>query len=98
MAYGSKTANIMDIPLSISSVVAPYLGDNGYKFEGLNSIRVLSIANGSLATYDEAHATAPFGSPSLVVPDEQVLTLAYNKSMLLRIQRTQIQDIPVSEF
>jgi hypothetical protein len=56
----------MDIPLSISSVVAPYLGDNGYKFEGMNSIRVLSIANGSLATYDEAHATLPFGAPTLV--------------------------------
>jgi hypothetical protein len=38
------------------------------------------------------------GSPNLVVPNEQVLTLAYNKSMLLRIQRTQIQDIPVSQF
>lgn len=98
MAYGTKTANVMDIPLSISSVVAPYLGDNGYKFEGANSIRVLSIANGTLANYDETSATAPFGAPSLVVPDEQVLTLAYNKSMLLRIQRTQIQDIPVSQF
>lgn len=98
MAFGTRTANIMDIPLSISSVVTPYIGDNGYKFEGLNSIRVLSIANGSLANYDESSATAPFGSPSLVVPAEQVLTLAYNKSMILRIQRTQIQDIPVSAF
>lgn len=98
MAYGTKTANVMDVPLSISSVVAPHLGDNGYKFEGANSIRVLSIANGTLANYDETSATAPFGTPSLVVPDEQVLTLAYNKSMLLRVQRTQIQDIPVSQF
>ena len=98
MAYGTKTSNIMDVPLSISSVVAPYLGDNGYKMDGLNSVRVLSVADGSLANYDESHATAPMGSPSLVVPTEQVLTLAYNKSMLLRIQRTQIQDIPVSQF
>lgn len=98
MAYGTRTANVMDIPLSISSVVAPYLGDNGYKFEGANSIRVLSIANGTLANYDETSATAPFGAPSLVVPDEQVLTLAYNKSMLLRVQRTQIQDQPISQF
>lgn len=98
MAYGTKTANIMDIPLSISSVFAPHVGDNGYKWEGSNSIRVLSVANGSLANYDEGSATAPMGSPSLVVPDEQVLALAYNKSMLLRIQRTQIQDIPVSAF
>lgn len=97
-SYGTKTANIMDIPLFITSVVAPYLGDNGYKFDGVGSIRVLSIADGSLANYDETSATAPFGSPSLVVPNEQVLQLAYNKSMLLRIQRTQIQDIPVGQF
>lgn len=98
IAYGTKTANIMDIPMSVSSVVTPYLGDNGYKWDGLNSVRVLSVADGSLANYDETSATAPFGAPSLVVPSEQVLTLAYNKSMLLRIQRTQIQDIPVSQF
>lgn len=98
MAYGTKTANIMDIPLSISSVVAPYLGDNGYKWDGSNSIRVLDVANGSLATYDEAHATLPFGAPTLVAPSESTLAVAYNKSMLLRIQRTQIQDIPVSQF
>jgi hypothetical protein len=88
----------MDKPLSIASVVSPHLGDNGYSFDGMNTIRVLSVANGSLADYDEADAETPFGTPSLVVPDEQVLTLAYNKSMLLRIQRTQIQDIPVSSF
>lgn len=98
MAYGTKTANIMDVPLSISSLVAPALGDNGYKWDGSNSVRVLSVADGSLANYDETSATAPFGSPSLVVPTEQVLALAYNKSMLLRIQRTQIQDFPVSSF
>lgn len=98
MAYGTKSANIMDIPLNVASVFAPYVGDNGYKWEGLNSVRVLSIANGTLANYDETSATAPFGAPSLVVPVEQVLTLAYNKSMLLRIQRTQMQDIPVSSF
>lgn len=98
MSYGTKTANIMDIPLSISSVVTPYIGDNGYKWDGLNSVRVLSVADGTLSTYDETSATAPMGAPNLVVPTEQVLTLAYNKSMLLRIQRTQIQDIPVSQF
>lgn len=98
MAYAQKTSNIMDVPLAVSSVFAPYVGDNGYKFEGFGTIRVMSIADGSLSNYDETSATAPMGSPSLVVPTEQVLTLAYNKSMLLRIQRTQIQDIPVSQF
>lgn len=98
MAYAQKTSNIMDVPLAVSSVFAPYVGDNGYKFEGFGTIRVMSIADGSLSNYDETSATAPMGTPSLVVPTEQVLTLAYNKSMLLRIQRTQIQDIPVSQF
>lgn len=98
MAYGTKTANVLDIPLSISSVVAPYLSDNNYSWEGSNSIRVLSISNGSLSNYDEGDASAPFGAATLVAPSEQTLTLAYNKSMLLRIQRTQIQDIPVSRF
>jgi hypothetical protein len=98
MAYGTKTANIMDIPLNISSIFAPYVGDNGYKWEGLNSVRVLSIANGTLSNYNEADASTPFGAPVLVVPLEQNLVLAYNKSMLLRIQQTQIQDIPVGQF
>lgn len=98
MAYGTMTANVMDAPLSISSVVAPYLSDNNYKHTDMNSIRVLSIANGTLADYNEASATAPFGAATLVVPTEQTLTLAYNKSMLLRIQKTQMQDIPVSRF
>lgn len=97
--YGQKTASIMDIPMSVSSVFAPYVGDNGYKFEGLGTIRVLSFANGALADYNEASATAPFGAtPTLVVPTEQVLTLAYNKSMWARVQDTQIQDVPVSAF
>lgn len=98
MAYGQKTVNIMDRPLSVKSVFAPYVGDNGYKFDGVNSVHVLSVADGTLSDYNESSATAPMGSPSLVVPDEQVLQLAYNKSMLLRIQRTQIQDIPVGQF
>lgn len=84
--------------MSISSVFAPYVGDNGYKWEGLNSVRVLSIANGTLSNYNEADASTPFGAPVLVVPLEQNLVLAYNKSMLLRIQQTQIQDIPVGQF
>lgn len=98
MAYGTKTANVMDIPLSVSSVFAPHVGDNGYSFVDVNSVRVLSIANGTLADYDEGSATAPFGAASLVVPAEQVLTLAYNKSMLLRVQKTQLQDQPISDF
>jgi len=95
MAYGRGTANKMDAPLKKLSVVTQYLGDNGYTFTGRNEIYVLSFANGSTATYNEASATAPFGTPGLAVPTEQTLTLAYNKSMITRIQRTQQQDVPI---
>lgn len=98
MAYGKKTANIMDIPLKLKSVFTPYVGDNGYKFTGVNTIFVLSNDNGTLVTYDESSATAPFGTISLASPVEQTLTLAYNQAMIKRIQHTQIQDIPVDSY
>ena len=98
MAYGKSTSSIMDIPLKRSSVFTPHVGDNGYRFEGLNTVYVLSNANGSLVTYDETSATAPFGAPTLATPVEQELTLAYNQAMIKRIQRTQIQDTPVSAY
>ena len=95
MAYGNATANKMDMPLKQLSVVTQYLGDQGYSFTGLNQIHVLSFANGSTATYDESSASAPFGTINLAVPTEEDLTLAYNKSMATRIQRTQQQDVPI---
>ena len=98
MAYGKETSSIMDIPLERKSVFTPYVGDNGYRFEGLNTIYVLSNVNGTLVTYDETSATAPFGAITLATPAEQELTLAYNQAMIKRIQHTQIQDIPVSGF
>lgn len=98
MAYGKSTSNIMDVPLKLKSVFTPYVGDNGYKFTGVNTIFVLSNSNGSLVTYDETSASAPFGSISLATPAEQELTLAYNQAMAKRIQHTQIQDIPVQSY
>jgi hypothetical protein len=88
----------MDIPLQRKSVFTPYVGDNGYRFEGLNTVYVLSNANGTLVTYDETSATAPFGTVTLATPVEQELTLAYNQAMIKRIQNTQIQDTPVSAY
>jgi len=98
MAYGRSTSSIMDIPLKRKSIFTPYVGDNGYRFEGKNTIYVLSNANGTLAAYDEASATAPFGAVTLATPTEQELVLAYNQSMIQRIQHTQIQDTPVSAY
>lgn len=96
--YGKSTSSIMDIPLQRKSVFTPYVGDNGYRFEGLNTIYVLSNDNGTLVTYDESSATAPFGTTALAGNAEQTLTLAYNQAMISRIQNTQIQDIPVSAY
>jgi hypothetical protein len=98
MAYGKATSSIMDIPLERKSVFTPYVGDNGYRFEGLNTIYVLSNENGTLVTYDETSATAPFGAITLATPVEQELTILYNQAMIKRIQHTQIQDIPVSAY
>ena len=96
--YGKSTSSIMDIPLKRKSVFTPYVGDNGYRFEGLNTIYVLSHDNGTLVTYDESSASAPFGAIALAGNAEQTLTLAYNQAMISRIQNTQIQDVPVSAF
>lgn len=97
MAYGRSTSNLMDTPIKRVSVFTPYVGDNGYKFTGLNTIYVLNVANGSLVSYNESSVT-PVGSPGLVTPGEQILTLAYNQAMFAKIQDTQIQDIPVGNF
>lgn len=98
MALGRGTSNLLDRPLAVNSVFSPFFGDGGYTFEGKNSIYVLSNANGTLSTYNEAATADAFGSVSLVVPNEQTLTLDYNQSMIKRIQSTQIMDIPVGSF
>ena len=98
MAFGKSTSNIMDVPLKMKSVFTPYVGDGGYKFQGLQTIFVLSNENGSLVTYNETSATAPFGTVTLATPNEQELTLAYNQAMVKRIQRSQLQDIPVNDY
>lgn len=97
MAYGRSTSNLMDTPIKFTSVFTPYVGDNGYKFTGLNTIYVLNVDNGSLVSYNEASVT-PVGTVPLVAPGEQELTLAYNQAMFAKIQHTQIQDIPVDNF
>ena len=97
MAYGKSTSNLMDTPIKFTSVFTPYVGDNGYKFTGFQTIYVLSTANGSLVTYNESSVT-PVGSVPLVGTSEQELTLAYNQAMFAKIQHTQIQDMPVNSF
>lgn len=94
--YGIKTANLMDTPLALKSVFAPYVGDNGYKATGANTIKVLSTPDGTLSDYNE-DSTTPI-TVGLVGTNAQDLTIAYNKAMFQRIQATLMQDIPVAGF
>lgn len=94
--YGTRTANLMDSPLSRKSVFAPYVGDNGYKWNDSGTIQVVSTPDGTLADYNEA-STAPI-TVGLVGNNLQSLSLAYNKAMFQRIQQTLIQDTPVANF
>lgn len=94
--YGTSTASLMDSPLALKSVFAPYVGDNGFKWVNANTIQVVATPDGSLADYNEA-STAPI-TVGLVGTTLQSLSLAYNKAMFQRIQQTLIQDTPVANF
>lgn len=94
--YGTSTSSIMDTPLALKSVFAPYVGDNGYKWANAGTIQVINTPDGSLSDYNES-SVAPV-SVGLVQNDMQVLSLAYNKAMFQRIQKTLIQDTPVANF
>lgn len=94
--YATKASSLMDTPLALKSVFAPYVGDNGYKWDGANTIQVVSTDDGTLADYNEA-STAPI-TVGLVGTNLQVLSLAYNKALFQRIQATLMQDIPVAGF
>ena len=94
--YGTRTANLMDSPLALKSVFAPYVGDNGYKWTGAGTIQVVSTPDGTLSDYNEA-STAPI-TVGLVGNNLQNLTLAYNKALFQRIQATLIADTPVANF
>lgn len=94
--YGTSTVSLMDTPLSLKSVFAPYVGDNGYKWTGANTINVLSTPDGTLSDYTET-SVSPV-TVGLVGTTVASLTIAYNKAMFQRIQQTLIQDIPVADF
>lgn len=94
--YGTMTANLMDGPLALKSVFAPYVGDNGFKFTNAGTIQVVSTPDGTLSDYTET-SVSPV-TVGLVGNTLQTLTLAYNKAMFQRIQQTLIQDTPVANF
>lgn len=94
--YGTMTSSLMDAPLALKSVFAPYVGDNGYKWTGAGTIQVVSTPDETLENYNE-NSVSPV-TVGLVGNTLQTLTLAYNKAMFRRIQQTLIQDTPVANF
>lgn len=94
--YGTTTSNLMDTPLAMKSIFAPYVGDNGYKFASAGTIQVVSTPDGTLSDYTETSAT-PI-TVGLVGNSLATLTLAYNKALFQRIQQTLIMDTPVASF
>jgi len=89
--YGTTTSNLMATPLSLKSVFAPYVGDNGY-----NTIQIVATPDGTLSSYTETSVTPV--TVGLVGTTLQSLSLAYNQALFQRIQQTLIQDTPVANF
>jgi len=94
--YGKSDSSLIDRQLNISSVFAPYFGDNGYKFNNDGSIRVFSLDNGTLAGYNENSVV--YSPVTLVGNSGNDYTLAYNQAMFARIQKTLEQDTPIANL
>lgn len=92
--YGIRTATFLDKRLKVGSSVAQYLDANGVNTNDAQTVRVLSIDidSSSLSAYDE---TAVSQTVTLAEYGKQDLTLDYNYFVFLRIQDTQVQDVPV---
>lgn len=98
--YGRRTADKLDMPLRKLSVVTQYLGDNGYgsAFEGANEIYIMAIAPKALVTYNESAAADAYGAITLSTPSDTAFAIDYNKAVATRFQRTQLQDVPISDL
>lgn len=92
--YGIRTATFLDRRLKHGSTVAKYLDANGVNTNDAQTVRVLNIDidSSSLGSYDE---TATSQTVTLAQYGKQEWTLDYNNFVFLRIQDTQVQDVPV---
>jgi hypothetical protein len=92
--YGIRTATFLDRRLKHGSTVVKYLDANGVNTNDAQTVRILNIDidNDSLGAYDE---TATSQSATLAEYGKQEWTLDYNYYVFLRIQDTQVQDVPI---
>ena len=96
--YGIKTANMLEKPLQKLSVVTQYLGDNGYTWTGVLTVRSLYFNNGTLVATDNTSATATFGTPGISNTQGNDYTIDYDEGMVTRIPRSQQQDVPIDSL
>ena len=96
--YGIKTANMLEKPLQKLSVVTKYLGDNGYTWTGVLTVRSLYFANGTLVATDNTSATATWGTPGLSTTSANDYVIDYDEGMVTRIGRAQQQDVPIDSL
>lgn len=94
--YGIRTATFLDRRLKHGSTVAKYLDAHGVNTVDANTVRILNIDidDDGLTSYNEASTTGGM-TPSLVEFGKQEWSIDYNYASFLRIQDTQLQDIPV---
>lgn len=92
--YGIRTATFLDRRLNHGSTVVKYLDANGVNTNDAQTVRVLNIDidNETLGAYNEGATTQNL---TLAEYGKQELTLDYNYFVFLRIQDTQVQDVPV---
>ena len=96
--YGIKTANKLEAPLKKLSVVTQYLGDNGYTWTGVLTVRSLYFTNGTLVSTNNSSATATWGTPGLSNTANNDYTIDYDEGMITRIPRQQQQDVPIDSL
>lgn len=94
--YGIRTQTFLDRRLKHSSSVAKYLDAHGVNTNDAATVRILNIDidGDDLTAYNETSTTGGM-TPTLVEFGKQEWSIDYNYASFLRIQDTQLQDIPV---
>jgi hypothetical protein len=96
--YGIKTANKLEAPLKILSVVTQHLGDNGYSWTGAYTVRSLYFNDGNLVSTNNSSATATWGTPGITNTLGNDYTIDYDEGMITRIPRQAQQDVPIDSL
>jgi hypothetical protein len=96
--YGIKTANKLEAPLKARSVVTQHLGDNGYTWTGVYTVRSLYFNDGNLVSTNNSSASATWGTPGITNTLGNDYIIDYDEGMITRIPRQAQQDVPIDSL